>query len=851
MSQAHSEWCEPEPIQQTLLPVIGLPKGNIPDAYRDWVCDIAHRMQCPVDYIAVALIVVTASIIGAGCGIKPKQKDDWLVIPNLWGGIVGRPGKMKTPAVSEVMQPLGKLEADAKQAFDLSMATYQAELEDYKAEKEALKSAMLNTKKQALQNKLVKLDSLALKNRLLQLLEPKKPIWKRYKTNDATIEKLSELLADNLRGLLIYRDELIGLLSTWDQEGREGDRAFFLEAWNGYGSLTTDRIGRGTVHTENLCLSIFGNTQPAKLIQYLHHAMRGMDNDGLLQRFQLLIYPDDLPAWKLIDREPNELAKEQVFNILQNLSTMDFTKYGAIKEAKDRFPYFRFDDDAQDLFFHWLKELEQTILESDDQPIVIEHLSKYRSLVPSLALVFHLIEVANGATNTQINYDTTLKANLIQDNSHKATMKSLQEGKRPEARKEISAKKLESALKSINELEFDSTVLGVSKYTGNYAVVPDGYVNQNVLVLGTTGGGKTITLRRFYHRAITKGYPLVVIDGKPSDDNVIWLKKMAEKHNRPFYGFNCDTHCHYDCLASGGYTELKDKIISLKDQWESDYYRSIAEDYLQTSLQVLLKSKKSFDLKKIVDCLNYDNLLNLSHELNEVVLAKKIAELGSYDRKDILGLQAHLNILINSELGSYFVRDHNTFTLSQVIDEGAVLYFALPALRFPSFSKVLGKLVINDLKAVIDHYNHHDQRVFMVFDEFSVFAGDQVLNLVNMGRGKGVHAIFGTQGLGDLDKVDETFKDQVLNCVNTIICHRLNDQKSAEGIANWIGTEYGVKVTVQIGEPPVDSAKGSARWSKEFIVHPDDIKQGLQAGEAFYITKVGKFWQDKVRVKFS
>lgn len=47
-----------------------------------------------------------------------------------------------------------------------------------------------------------------------------------------------------------------------------------------------------------------------------------------------------------------------------------------------------------------------------------------------------------------------------------------------------------------------------------------------------------------------------------------------------------------------------------------------------------------------------------------------------------------------------------------------------------------------------------------------------------------------------------------------------------------------------------DSAKGSVRWNKEFIVHPDDIKQGLQAGEAFYITKVGKFWQDKVRVKF-
>jgi len=47
------------------------------------------------------------------------------------------------------------------------------------------------------------------------------------------------------------------------------------------------------------------------------------------------------------------------------------------------------------------------------------------------------------------------------------------------------------------------------------------------------------------------------------------------------------------------------------------------------------------------------------------------------------------------------------------------------------------------------HSAYHDRsrfkRVFMIFDEFSVFAGGQVLNLVNMGRGKGVHAVFGTQ----------------------------------------------------------------------------------------------------------
>ena len=38
----------------------------------------------------------------------------------------------------------------------------------------------------------------------------------------------------------------------------------YLESWNGYGSFTTDRIGRGTVHVDGLCLSIFGGIQMKK-----------------------------------------------------------------------------------------------------------------------------------------------------------------------------------------------------------------------------------------------------------------------------------------------------------------------------------------------------------------------------------------------------------------------------------------------------------------------------------------------------------------------------------------------------------------------------------------------------------
>lgn len=415
---------------------------------------------------------------------------------------------------------------------------------------------------------------------------------------------------------------------------------------------------------------------------------------------------------------------------------------------------------------------------------------------------------------------------------------------------EKSEKDIAIALKKIRDEEHDGTVLGISKYTGKCSVIADRDINQVLLVLGTTGSGKTITLRRFYQRAITKGYPLIIVDGKPDSENIAWLMRLAEDHGRQFLGFNCGNRLPYDPLANGGYTELKDKIISLKDEWSSDHYRSIAEDYLQATFEVLLRSKKEFDLKRVVQCLNFTDLILLAREINDPDLMKRVKSLEQYDRSDITGLQAHLNILIHSELGQYFEKNESTFNLADAIQKNAVVYFALPALRFPSFSKVLGKLVINDLKAVIDRHNSNGKRIFTVFDEFSVFAGEQVLNLVNMGRGKGVHAIFGTQGLADLERVSGMFKSQVLNCANTLICHQLNDQESAEGVANWVGTKDVFTVTAQINIKQRDAAMGSVRRNKEFIVHTDDIKQGLQVGEVFYITKVGRFLKDKVRIKF-
>lgn len=136
---------------------------------------------------------------------------------------------------------------------------------------------------------------------------PAGTLQERFRTNDATIEALHDLLAENPRGILVFRDELVGLLKGWEKQGHEQDRGFYLEAWNGQGNFPLDRIGRGHVICDNMCVSILGGTQPDKVRGYLYQARQ--ENDGLLQRFQLLVYPDTPLYTGMVDEYDKLMAK--------------------------------------------------------------------------------------------------------------------------------------------------------------------------------------------------------------------------------------------------------------------------------------------------------------------------------------------------------------------------------------------------------------------------------------------------------------------------------------------------------------------------------------------------------------
>jgi putative DNA primase/helicase len=404
-----TDWIDPEPLPTGLLPVPAFCCDLLPEPFAPWIMDIAERMQCPLDYPAVGAIVALASLVGNQISIRPKRHDDWIVVPNLFGAIVGRPGVLKSPALDEVMKPLNRLMVEARKAYEQDLREWEIDRITAEAKRDKLKDEI----KKAIKND-SGMDKEYYRAQLEEIESLIEPTERRYIINDSTVEKVGELLNRNPRGLLLFRDELTGWLRSLDKEGHESDRAFYLEAWNGKSGFTYDRIGRGTLHIKRVTLSVLGGIQPGPLASYLRHALSGgQGDDGLLQRFQLMVYPDISPDWRNVDHYPDTKDKNKAFEIFRKLGCIDAAQLGAaIPEEATEIAYLRFDEEAQELFDSWRADLEKDVRrERIEHPALEAHQSKYRSLMPSLALLFHLIDKVDGERETAaVSLDSAAKA---------------------------------------------------------------------------------------------------------------------------------------------------------------------------------------------------------------------------------------------------------------------------------------------------------------------------------------------------------------------------------------------------------------------------------------------------------
>jgi putative DNA primase/helicase len=200
----------------------------------------------------------------------------------------------------------------------------------------------------------------------------------RMMVKDTTVEQLQIIQSKNSAGILYVQDEISSLFRKFEQPSNN-DRQYLLEAFNGNSSYSVDRISRASVFIEKNTLSLLGTIQPDVLQSiFLSNAS---SNDGFMQRLQLAVWPDPIQQ-EYVDELPNEEADRTAWAV--------FTTLYQLEERT-----LCFSSDAQKVFTDWYKQSINIINElsaEEDQSSLVNHLTKYRKMVPALALLIELAE---------------------------------------------------------------------------------------------------------------------------------------------------------------------------------------------------------------------------------------------------------------------------------------------------------------------------------------------------------------------------------------------------------------------------------------------------------------------------
>ena len=298
----------------------------------------AEHCAMGADPAAIAMAALTAVAGAMDAETQVRVGDGWWEKPILWTSLVGQPSSMKSPIIKKATQPLSRIDHERDKCWRDEHARW----------------AQIN-------NKTI----------------PSPPKAARCLLNDATPEKVAEVLSRDPSGALMVHDELAGWLGSFERYNNgQSSRAFYLTSWNG-GPFLQDRIGKGKndanaeVRVQNLALGVLGGIQPDRLTK-----LGDLTSDGLLQRFLAVLMK---PA-KLGDPEhPVAVAEAEYEKLIKSINTLPARNYRFAHDALD----------VRDSVLDYIHKLEQV----DGFPAsLIGAIGKLKGYFARICLVLHVAQ---------------------------------------------------------------------------------------------------------------------------------------------------------------------------------------------------------------------------------------------------------------------------------------------------------------------------------------------------------------------------------------------------------------------------------------------------------------------------
>ncbi len=326
---ADQPWEEPIPLPG--LPAVDpFPLQALPEPLRAYVEEVAASTNTPPDYAATFALAVAAGCVGATRAVTIKEGH--VQRSSLYVCAVAPKGSGKSPALDAVVEPLFEEQARIRASGDKKRKAFVA---------------------------------------------------------DVTAEKLAELMMENVRGVLMVRDELASWMAGFNQYkagGKGNDRHFYLSAWSG-SAVQVDRKNKEAepIFVRYPCLTVVGTIQPSVLDRFKADA-----DDGFYDRV-LFCIPDELPLvgerWRTIDPTTARSWADAVC-WLRSLAMHE-------DPANGPRPYFlHLEDGAKLAWEGWTNDVAHQCNAPDADPIMRGPTVKLAGYAARLALVSNMLSKA-------------------------------------------------------------------------------------------------------------------------------------------------------------------------------------------------------------------------------------------------------------------------------------------------------------------------------------------------------------------------------------------------------------------------------------------------------------------------
>lgn len=386
-------------------------------------------------------------------------------------------------------------------------------------------------------------------------------------------------------------------------------------------------------------------------------------------------------------------------------------------------------------------------------------------------------------------------------------------------------------------------------------------LNHHVHIVGASGFGKTVLLSHIVQDRIAKGKGLLFVDLKGDRETIEQFTSFVRDAGRlqDLKVLSLSEHeasTGYNLLSRATANQLRDKVMK-SFEWSEEFYKNQASGFLLKVLTGLcwLRDNRSqeFGLHELHACVDKPKAIQkvlteipIDSGRARVMMEEAFTFLSSTDdAKSISGLRVQLESILYSDFGDRFTNLENTLDLFETVRSGKIVFIFLDSRRYGETAKVIGRFIIEDLKAVsakIDaEISRSDRKPFtVIIDEFSDLAGDDFISFLDRARSSRMGIVLAHQEISDLDRISPEFCGRLMGNTATIFAFLQKRPQSAELISGIGGTRTVKKKTTQYETKffiPVPTGVESVREADEFIIHPNVVKS-LRVGEC---VRIGRY----------